>query len=139
MNVLFVCTGNICRSPLAEVMARDLYDGDDITFSSAGTYALDGNPASRTGIEAAALLGLELAQHRARQLTSELLADTDIVFVMEEGHGRFVRSLDGEVRIRLLDPDGSEIPDPYGADLPSYLAVYETIRNALELQLPTLV
>lgn len=116
-------------------MARDMSGGDRVVFSSAGTHALDGNPATRTGRVAAATLGLELGEHRARQLTSEMVRDAEIIFVMEQVHRDHVLTMDAGADVRLLDPGESEIPDPYGGELDSYLAAYELIRQALDAHL----
>ena len=138
VKILFVCTGNICRSPLAEVMARRLSPGRGITFVSAGTYAIAGDPASRTGAAAAARIGLDLSGHRARPLTSSLVADAEHIFGMEQEHVDAVRALDASAPVELLLPDGSGVPDPYGADVPVYLHIYDMIRRGLEARLADL-
>lgn len=131
MRVLFVCTGNICRSPFAEVAARQLADDGARQFSSAGTFAMDGNGATATGVEAAADLGFDLTGHEARRLTAALLAETDLVYGMEDEHVESVFALDRDVRAELLRPDGRSIPDPYGGDHDEYRACYSSIRTAV--------
>ncbi len=85
MKILFVCSGNTCRSPLAEAvlkrMAEDAGRGD-IEVSSAGTQAWDGSPASDGSMLVGMERGLELSAHRSRQLTTEMLEEADIVIVM---------------------------------------------------------
>jgi len=132
MRILFVCSGNICRSPFAEVLARDLTDRADLEFASAGTIALNGNPASAPGIAVAAELGVDLSDHRATHLTADVLASTDLVYAMEEEHVASVLALDPGARVELLSRDGEPMPDPYGGDRIEYLASYALIAAALE-------
>lgn len=124
---------------MAEALARDMIgDNEGVTFLSAGTYAIDGNPATSTGRAAAAMLGVEIESHRARSLTPEMVRAADIVFVMERGQRDHVRSVDPGVNVLLLQPDGTEVRDPYGEDLGSYLASYAIIRDALTQRLAEL-
>jgi protein-tyrosine-phosphatase len=129
VRILFVCSGNICRSPFAEVLARDLQA--DVEFASAGTIALSGNPASATGITVAAELGVDLTGHRATHLTSRVLADSNLVYAMEEEHIASVLALDPGARVELLSPEGAPMPDPYGGDRIEYLASYSLIAEAI--------
>lgn len=131
MRVLFVCSGNICRSPFAEALARDLSDQTDIEFASAGTIALRGNPASATGIAVAAELGTDMRDHRATHLTTEVLDGVDLVYAMEEEHIAAVLALDPGARVELLSADGDAMPDPYGGDYGEYLTSYSLIAEAL--------
>ncbi|MBT8164804.1 MAG: low molecular weight phosphotyrosine protein phosphatase [Acidimicrobiia bacterium] len=132
MRILFLCSGNICRSPFAEVLARQLNDRNDLEFASAGTIALSGNPASATGIAVAAELGVDMSDHRATHLTAEVLAATDLVYAMEEEHVASVLALDPGARVELLSRNGEPMPDPYGGDRIEYLASYSLIAVALE-------
>jgi protein-tyrosine-phosphatase len=130
VHVLFVCSGNICRSPFAEALARSLAEGFE--FSSAGTIARSGDPASAGGITVAAGLGVDMRGHRASHLTAEILADVDIVYAMEEEHIATVLTLDPGARVELLSPDGAAIPDPYGGDDLEYAASYSLIVDAIK-------
>src|SRR5438046_345072 len=88
LRVLFVCTGNTCRSPLAAIALRAEL-GDDaahIEVASAGTAASPGQPASEGTQRVAAADGFDLSAHRARPLTAELARAADFVFVMSEPH-----------------------------------------------------
>ena len=131
MHILFVCSGNICRSPFAEVLARAINERPDLEFSSAGTIALSGNPASATGIAVATELGVDMTGHRATHLTAAVLDSVDLVYAMEEEHIASVLALDEGATVELLDPEGSAIPDPYGGDRVDYRTSYELIRAAL--------
>lgn len=132
---LFVCSGNICRSPFAEAAARSLGGDAPRRFSSAGTIAVPGNPATRSGIEAAADLGVDISRHRATHLTSAVIAGVDRVWGMEEEHVTAVLDLEPAARVELLDPNQLPIPDPYGADHAAYTASYRLILEALRLRL----
>ncbi len=131
MRVLFVCSGNICRSPFAEALARRLNDRADVEFASAGTIALTGNSASVTGREVAAELGIDMGTHRATHLTAEVLAASDFVYAMEEEHHAAVLALDPGARVELLSPEGEPMPDPYGGDHEEYAASYSLIQDAI--------
>ncbi len=89
MHVLFVCSGNTCRSPLAEAAFRRLLAAagrTDIAVGSAGTGAYDGAPASEGAYLVALEAGLDLSGHRARLLTREMVAQADLILTMAKGH-----------------------------------------------------
>jgi protein-tyrosine phosphatase len=96
-GVLFVCTGNICRSPTAEALARrelERYPGVPIQVSSAGSHALEGNPAASRTMLAAATRGANLERHFARELTRRRVRAADLILCMAAEHRPFVLSYD---------------------------------------------
>jgi protein-tyrosine phosphatase len=131
-RVLFVCTGNICRSAFAQAAAASLAKDPDLVFASAGTHAMENNPATTTMQEAAAELGIDLTAHRSTPLRDS--KQPDVVLGMEQQHlvaaSRRFPDLDAS-RIRLLDHPGA-IDDPYGLDLAAYQETATHIIRALE-------
>lgn len=130
-RVLFVCTGNICRSAFAAVAARSLsYDGD-FEFASAGTHAVSGDGATHRMQVVASEMDLDLSLHRATSLDEQ--TRPDVAFGMEQHHLIAVRErfpdLDAS-RIRLLDHPNA-IVDPYGLSLSDYRTTAVHIREAL--------
>ncbi len=127
LRVLFVCTGNTCRSPLAAgLLARILAERgiDGVTVGSAGTDALEGSPASEGSYLVGLERGIDLSGHRAAPLTDTLLAGTTLVLGMTPRHVRGAQALDPEVPAHLLSSfaggAAEEIPDPFGGDISAY-------------------
>ncbi len=130
-NILLVCTGNICRSPVAEYEMKRLAKG--VSFSSAGISAMEGAPADGPTLKVAEDLGLDLSGHRARQVSEELLFAHDLVLVMDSIQYDWMRSNFPEDRAKILKllhwSGGHDIPDPYRRSLPVYEAVAVKIRS----------
>lgn len=93
-NVLVVCTGNVCRSPLAEVLLRQSLADLPITVMSAGTHALVGEPMQEKNQRIAATLGLsKVSAHRAKQITVHELREADLVLALDREHRRYIVEL----------------------------------------------
>ena len=147
--VLFVCTGNTCRSPLAAALARDLtartlgVPAADVlahgfAFASAGTGAYPGQPASEGSQLVASELDLDLSAHESQPLSPELLARADFVYCLGEGHRRAILAELPEVadKLAMLRPDGLDVADPFGSDTRVYRRVRDEIRAAVGARLP---
>jgi len=128
-RVLLVCTGNICRSPLAEaLLLRTLKERgiEGVEVTSAGTGAWDGAPASEGAYLVGLERGLDLSGHRARLLTRELVEQADMILTMARHHRARVDELGGEGRVFVLgeyaglEGDEAEVSDPFGGDLDVY-------------------
>lgn len=140
MRVLFVCSGNTCRSPLAVVLFRRMLNEagrQDITVESAGTGAYDGGPASEGAYLVALEVGLDLSDHRARLLDRELVAQADLILTMSRGHLTRVERLGGEGKSHLLGgysnapADDLELGDPYGGDVEGYRGTLHHLERLL--------
>ncbi len=134
-RVLIVCIGNICRSPTAENLLRDALAHTSIDVSSAGLGALVDKP-----IEATAQLVLEEHgktphDHKARQLNSQLISESDLILVMEQRHIDGVHKIAPEARgkVMLLGKwqDNREISDPYRNGKPAFVHAYALIEEAV--------
>ena len=145
MRVLIVCTGNTCRSPLAAVALLDDLgpDRERVEVSSAGTAAWEGQPASATTIELAALEGYDLVPHRSRRVTPALARAADLILVMEREHARAVQALGADPeRTHVLSewPDPGEpglpVSDPFGASREAYEECWRRIRRHVQRIVP---
>ena len=134
-NILIVCVGNICRSPTAEYLMRQLIQeqGGNMAVASAGIGALVDKPAAPKAIALAASISIDLKSHRARQLTREMLKEHDLVLVMEQRHIKAVEALAPEARgkVHLLGRwhQNIEIPDPYQKGEPAYALALDLIQT----------
>ena len=135
MNILFVCTGNTCRSAMAAaIMNKIAVETDlDVRIDSAGIFANEGQRASENAVKAAAELGADLSEHTAKQITGELINASDIILTMTEAHKQMLLPLAKDKVYTLLEYaalDG-DIHDPYGGDLDVYRECAGEIYNAL--------
>jgi protein-tyrosine phosphatase len=126
-HVLFLCTGNTCRSPLAAgLLARVLAERrmDGVTVGSAGTDALEGAPVSEGSYLVGLERGIDLSGHRATPLTGPLIAGATLVLGMTSRHVDRARALDPGIPAHLLSAFAGapavDVPDPFGGDITSY-------------------
>nr|WP_314845222.1 low molecular weight protein-tyrosine-phosphatase [uncultured Microbacterium sp.] len=151
-RVIFVCTGNICRSPMAEAVFRDLAErqglGPRIVSSSAGTGDWHlGERADHRTLDSLTRRGYDGSLHRAKQFSAASFAENDLVVALDRTHERILREWardeDQEGKVTLLmtfDPEASsqDVPDPYyaGAEMfDSVLGMIETATRGLFRQL----
>ena len=137
--LVFVCTGNTCRSPMAECLARAMFAAREAREAwmvlSAGVYALSGAPASEGAKHAMERRGLTLEGHRSRAVTRVLLDHAALVVGMGPGHISQLRAMYPDCQTPMRAFDDPPISDPYGRDD----AAYERAARDLERQLPALL
>ncbi|NVK11595.1 MAG: low molecular weight phosphotyrosine protein phosphatase [Gammaproteobacteria bacterium] len=133
-RILVVCAGNICRSPLGEVLLKQSLSDKQVT--SAGLVARNGDGAAQYSVELAEENGLDLTQHAARKLTRELCAANDLILVMEPQHQRDVAAKFPEAsgKTLLLGKwiNVETIPDPHKQSKEAFNHAFELIKKSCD-------
>lgn len=139
--ILFVCTGNTCRSPMAAALMRKKiqdkfrseFEGTTlpIVVASAGVSAFGGDPASHGALEAIRGYGCSLDEHQSSQLNSRLVEQADLILAMGQRHRSVIVSQWPEMasKVHLIAADGSEISDPFGGPLDVYQRCAEQLHR----------
>jgi len=133
LNVLFVCSGNICRSPLAAALLEKKLGAlgtDGVLVESAGTMDLEGRGASWSALEVAADNGLDISHHASRQVNRSMLEGADVIVAMTKAHAEYMAGILPRVEEKVIVWD---VPDPYGFQKETYEAVYALIEEAMPL------
>lgn len=142
-KVLFVCTANLCRSPMAEAIFNDLAEERGLPFEveSAGVSAREGYDMAPYAREALGEIGIRVGKHSSRRITRQALDEADLILVMGRRHASEVeRILGASEKVHLIaeytgDSFVEEIPDPYGLTLFAYRAsarqLYEYVERVL--------
>ncbi|MBQ8026558.1 MAG: ribosomal protein S18-alanine N-acetyltransferase [Clostridia bacterium] len=138
MDIIFVCTGNTCRSPIAEgLMKKILHDKgiDSISVTSAGLAAYSGDEASEKSVKAAAEYGIDISSHRSRRI-SEYMLESGIFVCMTVAHAQALLPYTDKNRLFIL---GNGIADPYGGTQEDYDICAEQINAALPYLLRSII
>ncbi|MEA3415856.1 MAG: low molecular weight protein arginine phosphatase [Thermodesulfobacteriota bacterium] len=141
-HILFVCTGNICRSPFAEGLLKKLMQKnglDDIVADSAGLLALPGNSASGLAQKVAAEYDVDLSGHIAKSVKKDIIDRSDLILVMESSHAKYLLDAFPEAEdkvflIRRFARFGSRdrwITDPYGLNYEAYRFCFLDIQDCV--------
>jgi protein-tyrosine phosphatase len=136
-KITTICVGNICRSPMVEGLliqaARD--NGKEIQIDSAGLEAMVGHPADPISRELVQSMKIDISDHRARQLSKEILQDTDLVLVMESWQKDEVIARYPETRGKVFNLGhwiGLEIEDPYKQPRVAYAEALGKIKTSTD-------
>ncbi len=140
--ITIVCTGNVCRSPMAEYLLRHALLAEEaplceITVTSAGVSAFPGDPASGNAIRAMEKVGLDLNGHRSQPFSDHLAQVSDLILTMTSGHKDILHQLYPDntapvYRFReWVDKGSREVPDPYGGPLGLYVETRDSLAEAV--------
>jgi len=134
-RVLFLCHGNVCRSPMAERYARKCDETGVARFDSAGFLPGDGRTSPTTAVDVASQYGVDLTTHRSTQVTDAMLAESDLVFVMDVyNYNRIRREFDHHDVwfLSAFGPDDeAAIDDPHGEGWLAFDTAYEQVTDAV--------
>src|SRR5437899_8500639 len=140
-TILFVCTGNVCRSPMSEGLFRQAARGrGDFCVLSAGVGAIEGQPPSAYAVQALKELGIDISQQRSRMLTADVVSQADYIFGMTHGHVDAINLLYPQAAEKTfllrefdetLDVFEKDIPDPIGGSYEIYLNCRDQIEQGI--------
>ena len=139
MKITFVCTGNSCRSPMAELYFASLCrqaGRNDIISASGGVFAWPGDTISPAAAAVMESLGIPSGDFRTRRFDSYSAAESDLIIAMTAGHKEAIIAISPEAAAKtrvLLDySSGGDVPDPYGGSVAEYRKVFDIMKDALD-------
>lgn len=147
-TIIFVCTANSCRSPMAEVLCKQILaerlggriddlDGRGYHVLSAGTAATWTMGASYQAIDAMRLRGLDLSDHQSQPITPGMVEDATVIYVMSHHHATSIRRFipEADAKIQMLDPDGHDVADPVGSPVDVFVACADKMERFIRRHL----
>lgn len=147
--LIFVCTGNICRSPMAEGIMKEMVLDEfvmnrqvmPVEILSAGTHAPIGSSVSRFALEVADKHGINLRFHRSKQVTEQIVNAADLILTMEENHTEYIRQhwpgVDYVFELKRFGrndsatEDSPDINDPIGMGIEVYIRVFDELQSEI--------
>ncbi len=141
-KIIFVCTGNTCRSPMAEYLLKEMLSEEQLNkweILSAGIHTYPDSPGNKKMYQVLSEEGIEVEEHLSRQLTEELIQETDLILTMTEAQKKYVKQIIEEannIRLFTLNEftgnNGINIDDPFGQPLDVYREARNKIKKSLE-------
>lgn len=145
MKIMFICTGNICRSAMAHGLLEEMKEGKNIEVYSCGVYAQNGDKSTYNAIEVMKEYNVDLNKHKATNIRNSKIKDMDLILCMTKSHKNIVIQMYPELKDKTYTlkeyteyktEEGSDIKDPWGYDIEIYrfcaTQIYECIKILLE-------
>ena len=133
MNILFVCTGNTCRSPMAEGLFEKYCQNEDIKSTSAGIYVIPGTKVSDFSIKALAHYDVDISGHIPKQISSNVMCSYDLILTMTNSHCDILKNIAPHCADKVFSfgefVGGDDISDPYGCDFEQYVICASQIHS----------
>lgn len=150
-SIVYVCTGNTCRSPMAEGILRTLLSQagiEDVDVSSAGIGTLDGYPATQHAVEISRRHQIDISGHHSTRMTERIFREADLVFALAENHYEALKKMPGADQKLFMvkaypagghdDPQHS-VDDPVGGTLEEYKKTFAEIYGEIKRALPEMI